>query len=91
MHTLTIQKCIQLSRKNIQLSLDVLADQQVAVEEARRIYSDARGMYKVIQKQAKVIFKTCLEHGLTIDKPYKIIDGRLWGVMHGINGLVVYR
>lgn len=88
----SINKVTELSRNAIQKAQDIIKDPKLANNEARRIYkSDARGMYKVVQKDARVTMSTCKTHGLTIDKPYKIIDGRMYGVMFGSDILIPYR
>ncbi len=63
--------------KNSYIYMNRLAiDHDFAVDEARRIYSDSRGMYKVLQARAKRQVISIEVAGYTLEKPYKIVHGR---------------
>ncbi len=56
-------------------------DSQACAEEAKRIYrKDSRGMWKKIQKDARLVLQKCNEHNLTIERPYKVINGMVYCV-----------
>lgn len=83
---ITIRTMIGMSALNI-INAGIFAnDMSECLKEARRTYKDCRGMYKRVRSHAIKVLRTAEEHGLTFEKPYKIMhfkDGQsmLCGVM----------
>ena len=58
-------------------------DAKEAAAEANRIYKgcNKRGMYKKVMSDSKKLIIAAGKAGLTLEKPYKIVDGMILGCL----------
>lgn len=83
-----MRRCIGISAINLLNSGIMANDSKACATEARRIYkkSDARGMWRKVQSEARLYLRIAEAHGLTLERPYLIRDRMVFGLLCG--GLV---
>lgn len=81
MSHISYQNFIRFSAANL-LRAGICANSSAeSAIRAKEIYGkNSRGEWKSVQRDAKKLLKLAEDHGLTFERPYKVIDSIVWGL-----------